>query len=148
LELYSEIALSRKPFGIGHMYIYKFLLRATDTMTSQNTDLPSWDTLYNDTLSISVYDVGRWFHLKIMNWSEFGRKRSWRNLRYYRGIFLGDWGKSQDNLSYHTKYHGLDMYLIHPEYWREALPLDPICLIIFRQIISESNSYIEIIAKW
>jgi hypothetical protein len=28
------------------MYIYKFLLRMTDTMTSQNTDLSSWDTLY------------------------------------------------------------------------------------------------------
>jgi hypothetical protein len=24
LELYIEIALSRKPFGIGHMYIYTF----------------------------------------------------------------------------------------------------------------------------
>jgi hypothetical protein len=24
--LYSEIALSRKPFGIGHMYIYTLLL--------------------------------------------------------------------------------------------------------------------------
>jgi hypothetical protein len=41
--LYSEIALSRKPFGIGHMYIYTFLL----TMTSQNIDLSSWDTLYS-----------------------------------------------------------------------------------------------------
>jgi hypothetical protein len=45
--LYSEMALSRKPFGIGHMYIYNFLLRMTDTVTSQNTDLSSWDTLYN-----------------------------------------------------------------------------------------------------
>jgi hypothetical protein len=33
--LYSEIALSRKPFGIGHMYTI-FLLRMSDTMTSQN----------------------------------------------------------------------------------------------------------------
>jgi hypothetical protein len=24
LEMYSEIALSRKPFGIGHMYIHIF----------------------------------------------------------------------------------------------------------------------------
>jgi hypothetical protein len=46
-RLYSKIALSRKPFGIGHMYIYTFLLRMTDTMTSQNIDLFSWDTLYN-----------------------------------------------------------------------------------------------------
>jgi hypothetical protein len=37
--LYSEIALSRKPFGIGHMHIYTFLLRMTDTMTSRNIDL-------------------------------------------------------------------------------------------------------------
>jgi hypothetical protein len=34
--LYSEIALSRKPFGIGHMYIHAFLLRMNDTVTSQN----------------------------------------------------------------------------------------------------------------
>jgi hypothetical protein len=36
--LYSEIALSRKPIGIGHMYIYTFLLRITHTMTSQNIE--------------------------------------------------------------------------------------------------------------
>jgi hypothetical protein len=45
--LYSEIALSQKPFGIIHMYIYIFLLIMTDTMTSQNNDVSSWDTLYN-----------------------------------------------------------------------------------------------------
>jgi hypothetical protein len=44
--LCSEIALSRKPFGIGHMHIYTFLLRMTDTVTSQNIDFSSWDTLY------------------------------------------------------------------------------------------------------
>jgi hypothetical protein len=44
--LYSEIALSRKPFGIGHMYIYIFLLRMTDIITSQNIDLPSWNNVY------------------------------------------------------------------------------------------------------
>jgi hypothetical protein len=38
--LYSEIALARKPFEIGHMYIYAFLLRMTDKMPSQYTDLP------------------------------------------------------------------------------------------------------------
>jgi hypothetical protein len=47
LELYSEIALSQKPFGIGHMYIYMFLPRMTDTVTSQNIELSSWDTLYS-----------------------------------------------------------------------------------------------------
>jgi hypothetical protein len=36
-ELYSEIA--RKQFGIGHMYIYTFLLKMTNTVTSQNMDL-------------------------------------------------------------------------------------------------------------
>jgi hypothetical protein len=51
LEMYSEIALFRKPFGIGYKYIYTFLLRITDTMTSQNIDLSSWDTLYNTVLT-------------------------------------------------------------------------------------------------
>jgi hypothetical protein len=32
--LYSEIALSRKRFGMGHVYIYTFLLIMIDTMTS------------------------------------------------------------------------------------------------------------------
>jgi hypothetical protein len=32
--------------GIGHMFIQIFLLRMTDTRTSQNIDLSSWDTLY------------------------------------------------------------------------------------------------------
>jgi hypothetical protein len=45
-RLYSETALSRKPFWIGHMYIYTFLLRVTDTMTSKNIYLCSWDILY------------------------------------------------------------------------------------------------------
>jgi hypothetical protein len=47
--LHSEIALSRKPFEIGHMYRCTFLLRMTDTMTSQNVDLSSWDTLSANT---------------------------------------------------------------------------------------------------
>ena len=34
------------PLGIGHMHMYIFLLRMTDTMTSQNTDISSWDSLY------------------------------------------------------------------------------------------------------
>jgi hypothetical protein len=55
LELYSEISASRKPFGIGHMCILVYivlLLRMTDTITSQNIDLSSWDTLYIRTLSL------------------------------------------------------------------------------------------------
>jgi hypothetical protein len=46
LELYVEISLSQNPFGIGHMYIYTFLLRMADIVSSQNIDLSSWDTLY------------------------------------------------------------------------------------------------------
>jgi hypothetical protein len=45
--LYSEIALFRKLFEIGHMYIYTFLLRMTNTMTSKNIDPSSWDTWYS-----------------------------------------------------------------------------------------------------
>jgi hypothetical protein len=45
-RLYSEIALSRKPFGIEHMYLYTFLLKMAGPVTSQNTDLSSWDILY------------------------------------------------------------------------------------------------------
>jgi hypothetical protein len=46
--LYSEIALSRKQFGIGHMYMYTytFLLRMAYDMTSQNTDISALDNLY------------------------------------------------------------------------------------------------------
>jgi hypothetical protein len=44
--LYSEIALSRKPFGVEHMYIYTLLLRMTDALISQNIDFSTWDTLY------------------------------------------------------------------------------------------------------
>jgi hypothetical protein len=43
--VYSEITVSRKPFGIGHTYVYTFLLRMTDTVTSHNIDLFSWGTL-------------------------------------------------------------------------------------------------------
>jgi hypothetical protein len=49
LELYSEIALSQKPFRTGHMYIHTFMLKMADIMTSQNIDLYSWDILYNST---------------------------------------------------------------------------------------------------
>jgi hypothetical protein len=42
----SEMALPWKLVRTGHTYIYTFLLRMTNTMTFQNTDLSSWDTLY------------------------------------------------------------------------------------------------------
>jgi hypothetical protein len=43
--LFCETAVSRKPFGIEHLHIYNFLLRMTDTVTSQNIDFSSLDTL-------------------------------------------------------------------------------------------------------
>jgi hypothetical protein len=46
--LYSEMALSRKPFEIGRMYIYNFFLRMTDAVAFQNIDLSSWDILYTE----------------------------------------------------------------------------------------------------
>jgi hypothetical protein len=49
-SLYGETGLSRKRFGIGHMCIYTFLLRMSDTMTSQNIDLSSWDILYTESV--------------------------------------------------------------------------------------------------
>jgi hypothetical protein len=39
--LYSEKAPSQKPFGIAHMYIYTFLFRMTENMSSQNIDISS-----------------------------------------------------------------------------------------------------------
>jgi hypothetical protein len=55
--MYSEIALSRKPLGIGHMYIHNFLLRMayTTSMTSQNIHLSSWDILYTMNFSMSHF---------------------------------------------------------------------------------------------
>jgi hypothetical protein len=44
--LFHAIVQSRKPFGIGYMYIYTFLLRMTDAMTSKNIDLFSWNIIY------------------------------------------------------------------------------------------------------
>jgi hypothetical protein len=45
-RLYSEIALSRKSSAIGHILLYTYLIGMIDTMTSQNTELSPWDTLY------------------------------------------------------------------------------------------------------
>jgi hypothetical protein len=45
--LHSQMAVSGKPFLIGHMFILTFLLIMTNTMISQNIDLSSWDTLYS-----------------------------------------------------------------------------------------------------
>jgi hypothetical protein len=53
-RLCSEIALSRKPFRIRHMYIYNFLLWMADTVTSQNIDLSFWNILYIHSFSWSI----------------------------------------------------------------------------------------------
>jgi hypothetical protein len=48
LELYSEITLISETVRNRthiYIYIYNFLLRMTDTMTSHNIGLPSWDIL-------------------------------------------------------------------------------------------------------
>jgi hypothetical protein len=39
------------------MYIYTFLLIMTDIMTSQNSDLPSWDILYTLTLCFVLLEI-------------------------------------------------------------------------------------------
>jgi hypothetical protein len=57
VHMYRETALSRKPFGIGHMYIYTFFLRITDTVTSQNIDLFSWDTPYVRVFSCTYHPL-------------------------------------------------------------------------------------------
>jgi hypothetical protein len=53
----------RKLLGIRHMFIQTFFLRMTDTMTSQNTDLSSWDTciggpMFSFSLVICYLDRG------------------------------------------------------------------------------------------
>jgi hypothetical protein len=61
--LYSEVALSRKPFGIEHMYIYTLLLRMTDPVISQNIYLSSWDTLYISYIRpYTVLFITSWFY--------------------------------------------------------------------------------------
>jgi hypothetical protein len=70
LELYSEITLSRKRFGIGHIYIQNFLIRMTDTMTSQDTDLSSWDTLYFIISFILIYNHTFFFNLRSEGWNQ------------------------------------------------------------------------------
>jgi hypothetical protein len=84
--LYSEIALSRKPFGIGHMYIYTFLLSMTDTMTSQNVDVSSWDSLYAcyNTLLINIWSIYRQVIPLIFSFlCSCGMKLVW-NIKNYR----------------------------------------------------------------
>jgi hypothetical protein len=68
--LYSAIALSQKLFETGHTYIYTFFFVLR--ITSQNSDLSSWDMLYiysyADSLShINTYTkqnmTSRWYNI-------------------------------------------------------------------------------------
>lgn len=61
---YSETALSSKPSGIGNMYTYTFLLRMTNTTTSQNTDLSSWVILYKSKPLYTGAEQGRVIYTK------------------------------------------------------------------------------------
>jgi len=56
------MALSRKPLGIGHMYIYTLLLRMTDTITYQNIYISSWDILY---IYIYIYIYPLWYFAEV-----------------------------------------------------------------------------------
>ena len=44
--LYSETALSRKQFVIGHMYVYTFFCLEWPILSTKNIDISFWDTLY------------------------------------------------------------------------------------------------------
>jgi hypothetical protein len=52
LKLYSEIAVSRKRLGIGHMYIYNFCLEWPILWPPRILTFPYWDTLYHTRNSI------------------------------------------------------------------------------------------------
>jgi hypothetical protein len=56
------------------MYIYTFLLRMTDTVTSQNIDLSSWNTLYIRLMYSYVYSLNTehiWLPLKSIKFHMF-----------------------------------------------------------------------------
>jgi hypothetical protein len=70
-RLYSEIALSRKASGIGHMYMYTFLLRMGGAMTFRpGTFCIASDVMMNDELK------GIW------------KETAVAKLQYYPGICL------------------------------------------------------------
>jgi hypothetical protein len=79
----SEIALSQKLFRIEHMYIYIFLLRMINTVTSQNIEfLPgSLYIAFSDQITVNNKLEGMW------------KKYSWPSLRYYTTICWRVWGK-------------------------------------------------------
>jgi hypothetical protein len=73
------------------MYIYTFLLRMTDTMTSQNIDLSSRDTLYTFNIFLQLYKLEiLHFAATIGNFNYFDQK--WihfkLNIQQKRKIFV------------------------------------------------------------
>jgi hypothetical protein len=80
------------------MYIYNFLLRITDTATSQNIDVPSWDTLY-----IRVYPLS--LKRRVMGKNCKSKKPPWRD-NPTEAVDLAAWVRVQANLFLH--YFHLD----------------------------------------
>jgi hypothetical protein len=60
--------------------------------------------------------------IRIMNWNERGRERSWYNLRYYPGIFLEGLRKLMKNFSQYSRLKVDYLSLGLPEYATGALP--------------------------
>jgi hypothetical protein len=98
----SEVALSRKPFGIGHMYTYTFLLLMTDTVTSQNTDLSSWATLHAHECR------------------GFARRPSWLDQRTIPQFIWRDWNKLRETIIICVL---TDSNRALPKFEKRALPL-------------------------
>jgi hypothetical protein len=65
--LYNETVLSRKP-NRTHVHIYTCLLRMTDTMTTENMDLSSWDILYINVTFTSYAAAYAWSMFRHGKW--------------------------------------------------------------------------------
>jgi hypothetical protein len=52
----------------------------------------------------------------MMNWKEFGTKRSWPNFKVLNGIFLEGLIKPMQNLSQDSQFLGRDLNLGPPKY--------------------------------
>jgi hypothetical protein len=85
LWLYSEIVLSQKQLGIGHIH---FLVRMTAAITSQNIDLSSWDTLY-DGVSSALHRnaVVMYYQVKTCSSASFVHTHSaWHNISFFLSV--------------------------------------------------------------
>lgn len=102
-------------------------------MTSKNLDISSWNTLY----SVEWYDE-RW----MMDWSGYGRKRSWPKSRYYPYMCLQELRRTTGNLNQASRCPGRDSNRSFPEYHFKLLPLCQPARCIFRScnVVSKDNS--------